>query len=424
MLQRIDFDDIDRTITEANAGRSEPEAIAELCRYYASRPPGLQHLEHLDPFSSAYRTGILQALALATGRPQYDPERDEAANYLPDSGPYLPSIYQTGESTWLGEFLQAYGGVLKALDVRRGARILEYGAGEGFMAVQLARLGCDVTVVDIEQRYLKIISSEAKALGASVRGIQGQFGDGPPDLKFDAILFFEAFHHALDHLDLLKQLRARLAANGRVFFAGEPIIEAGSYWEPTLPYPWGPRLDALSLRAMRAYGWCELGFSLGYFIEALMRAGFVVRFRPCADTARGSAYIAQIHQETIALGDAILIEAVGRPNDWHAPEGGHRWSASEEAVLPLDQTPGWRSISVQLANWVPSTKRIELRAGTESTSVTLRPGKTATVRLRLRDAPPRLVVSCELTRLDRFGPSEDLRALGVAVQSVTYHAEE
>jgi 2-polyprenyl-3-methyl-5-hydroxy-6-metoxy-1,4-benzoquinol methylase len=164
-------------------------------------------------------------LALITLRPDYPPLRDEAANYEN----YLPSIYQSGESAWLGEFLQAYGGVLKALDLRRGARVLEYGAGEGHIAVQLARMGCGLTVDDIERRYLDIVKAEAAALHTSVAALHGQFGDGPDGATSDAILFFEAFHHALDHLGLLPRLRDRLAPNGRVVFASEPIMEAADY---------------------------------------------------------------------------------------------------------------------------------------------------------------------------------------------------
>jgi 2-polyprenyl-3-methyl-5-hydroxy-6-metoxy-1,4-benzoquinol methylase len=424
MLTRIRFDDIDQTIASANAGRSEVEAVAELSRHFASLPENLDYLEHLDPFSQAYRDGVLEVLALITRRSGYDPERDEAANYLPASTKgYLPSIYQHGDSTWLGEFLQAFGSVLKALDLRRGARVLEYGAGEGLISVQLARMGCDVTVVDIEHRYLEIVKNEAESLHTSVTTLRGQFGDGPDDAKFDAILFFEAFHHALDHLSLLTRLRNRLAPNGRVVFAGEPIMEPGGYWTPTLPYPWGPRLDALSLRAMRTYGWCELGYSRDYFVEALMHAGFAVRFRPCAATARGAAYIAQVHDGAIEVGEPILIEAYGRSGEWHNPEGTHRWTAAEEVVLPLDRTPGWVAISIRLANWLPVAKRVSATAGDASKTVEIEAGGNVELILQLRDTPAHLLLRCELTRLDQFGPTADDRSFGVAVQRLTYHSE-
>jgi 2-polyprenyl-3-methyl-5-hydroxy-6-metoxy-1,4-benzoquinol methylase len=420
MLTRIPFDDIDRTIALANAGRSEPEAVAELCHYFTSTPTGLEYLERLDPFSPEYRAGILQVLALITLRPDYDPARDEAANYLPEAGTnYLPSIYQSGDSTWLGEFLQAFGGVLKALDLRRGARVLEYGAGEGAIAVQLARMGCDVTVVDIERRYLDIVKAEAASLHTSVTTLHGQFGDGPDGATFDAILFFEAFHHALDHLGLLARLRDRLAPNGHVVFAGEPIMEPGSYWAPTLPYAWGPRLDALSLRAMRSYGWCELGYSRDYFVEALMRAGFVVHFRPCAGTSRGAAYIARAHNGVVEIGEPILIGVHGRSDEWHAPEGAHRWTAAEEAVLPLDRTSGWTAISIRLANWLPVAKQVSVAAGRESKTVLIEPNDFVEVTLPLRDTPPHLRLCCALTRLEA---SADTRAFGVAVQRLRYQS--
>ena len=420
MLTRVRFEDIDRTITAANAGRSEPEAIAELCRYFTSLPAGFEYLERLDPFSPAYYAGVRQVLALITLRPDYEPARDEAANYLPLAPTnYLPSIYQSGSSAWLGEFLQAFGGVLKALDLHRDARVLEYGAGEGMIAVQLARLGCDVTVVDIERRYLAIVEAEAASLHTSVTTLHGQFGDGPDNAAFDAILFFEAFHHALDHLGLLDRLRDRLAPGGRIVFAGEPIVETGGYWAPTLPYAWGPRLDALSLRAMRSYGWCELGYSRDYFVEALMRAGFVVRFRPCADTARGAAYIAQTHNGVVEIGEPILIGAHGRSDEWHVPERTHRWTAATEAVLPLDRTSGWTAISIRLANWLPVTKQVSVTAGRESKTALIQPGETVEMMLPLRDTPPRLLLQCELTQLDS---SVDARAFGVAVQRVTYRS--
>jgi SAM-dependent methyltransferase len=308
--------------------------------------------------------------------------------------------------------------VLKALDLRRGANVLEYGAGEGQIALHLARMGCNVTVVDIERRCLEIIASEAKSLGTSVATVHGGFGDGPDGVQFEAILFFEAFHHALDHFDVLERMRDRLAPGGRIVFAGEPILEPDSYWLPTLPYPWGPRLDALSLRAMRTYGWCELGFARDYFVEALLRAGFVTRFRASADTARGSAYIAQANDGVIEMGEPVLIEATGRPGEWHAPEGAHRWTAAEEAILPLDQSTRWTAVSLRLINHLPLGKTVWAIAGSESNEVMIRPGETVELTLPLRNTPPRLVLRCELTRLDQH--AADQRSFGIAVQRVTY----
>ena len=49
--------------------------------------------------------------------------------------------------------------------------------------------------------------------------------------RFDAIVFYECFHHCIDHPQLLLILRERLTAGGVIIFAGETINEI-------LPYAW------------------------------------------------------------------------------------------------------------------------------------------------------------------------------------------
>jgi hypothetical protein len=54
--------------------------------------------------------------------------------------------------------------------------------------------------------------------------------------------------------------------DGVVLFAAEPVQR--------LDYPWGPRLDGLSVWSSRTYGWLELGFDMQYFDAALARTGW------------------------------------------------------------------------------------------------------------------------------------------------------
>jgi hypothetical protein len=51
-----------------------------------------------------------------------------------------------------------------------------------------------------------------------------------------------------------------------VLFASEPIQK--------LDYPWGPRLDGLSVWWSRTHGWLELGFDNAYFDLALAHSGW------------------------------------------------------------------------------------------------------------------------------------------------------
>lgn len=269
-----------------------------------------------------------------TNRPGYDPAKHELAPYLEEqvaAETVLPSMYRYGDGTMLGEMLQAIGATIKALDVRSGQSVLEYGAGDGAICLNLARMGCRVTAVDIENRYLKLIQAQALALGTSVHTINAPFGSAEPDYLYDRILFFEAFHHALAHQELLRSLRRQLAPGGFIVFAGEPILPIGSYFRPTLPYAWGPRLDGLSVRAMRSYGWCELGFTREYFVDLLMRSGFAVTYRPDPSTERGSAYVAIRTGRIVDFGGPHLLETTHIPDCWHPGEG--RFAGADPGLL-------------------------------------------------------------------------------------------
>ena len=87
-----------------------------------------------------------------------------------------------------------------------------------------------------------------------------------PERRFDAAVFFESFHHCSDHLVMLRRLHDIVRPGGVVLFAAEPVQR--------LDYPWGPRLDGLSVWSSRTHGWLELGFDIQYFERALTRTGW------------------------------------------------------------------------------------------------------------------------------------------------------
>jgi ubiquinone/menaquinone biosynthesis C-methylase UbiE len=153
-------------------------------------------------------------------------------------------------------------------------QVIEYGCGDAEILLHLARLGCDVTVVDIEQTYLDVVKEKAARLKVDLTAICGSFSmpnDLPP---FDRAFFYQSFHHSLDHQDLLHRMHRILTPDGFIVFGPEPVIEIDGPWQHVVPYPWGPRLDGLSLRAMRNYGWMELGFQEPYFKALLERTGW------------------------------------------------------------------------------------------------------------------------------------------------------
>lgn len=216
----------------------ESDRIQALCEIYFVPEERITGRNSLDPFSPEYWGKVVEQVLEITERGVYDPTQSERTPHLEPIAdcPILPDAYRSGDSVWLGEMVQSYGGVLKALGARRGQSVLEYGPGYGQIALHLARLGCAVTVVDVEQRYLDRIQAQAADLHVRINTIQALFRTAEPSKTYDRILFYEAFHHALDHHDLLRTLRGQLAPSGSIVFAGEPILEVGNYYRPTLPY--------------------------------------------------------------------------------------------------------------------------------------------------------------------------------------------
>ena len=130
----------------------------------------------------------------------------------------------------------------------------------------LATMGVDVTVVEIGEDFVEFLQRQTRHLD-NVTIVHGDMLTFEADEPFDAALFFESFHHCADHQQMLRRLHDIVAPSGQVMFAAEPI--------DNFPFPWGLRLDGMSLWSTRRYGWLELGFETRYFVEALARNGWL-----------------------------------------------------------------------------------------------------------------------------------------------------
>ena len=277
----------------ASGGVDSP-TYARLCATMLEVPEAAALLG-LDPFSPAYRRAAEDVYNLLRGRgPGYDPLRDEASSLA------MPANLWTQLTPWsfrdpafVAEFFFSWGHILHALEIgaEAGLSVLEYGPGSGQLLLFLARLGVAVFGVDIDQASLDVVAAQAQRMELDVRLEQAPFGGGFEGRTFDRILFFEAFHHAIDFLDLIPRLRDRLAPGGRLVFAGEPVTDQPI---PSIPYAWGPRLDALSVFCIRHHGWMELGFREDFFLEVLTRSGLDVTVKAFPGCGRAKAYVAQV----------------------------------------------------------------------------------------------------------------------------------
>ena len=277
----ISFNKIDDMINKTNKIPDEIDRIKALCEVFV-KIPNLEVLGE-DPFSNQYRKGVEKIWKKITKKDDYDAKINEKSPFIENSeNAFLPSIYTYGDSNFLGQFFAAFGAILKVLNVKRNDSVLEYGPGDGQISIALTRMGCKVSVVDIEERYLQAIKSQCNSLNVTIEALEGQFGDNFEDgRKYDRILFFEAFHHSLDHQKIMAKFKEILKSGGFVVFAGEPIVDPHGPWSAAVPFAWGPRLDGLSIRAMRTLGWCELGFQRPYFIEMLLQNGYNVEYIDC-----------------------------------------------------------------------------------------------------------------------------------------------
>ncbi len=195
--------------------------------------------------------------------------------------------YCTDNAKVIGDQLIAVGSLIRSMNLSAGARVLEMGVGWGNTALQLGLSGYDCTVLDIEPKYLEIVKRRFEKEGLKVNSIQGDFFEiEKVEERFDAIVFFECFHHCDDHSRLLDVAISKLAEGGKLVFAGEPISKL-------FPYAWGLNPTGQGIWTIAHHGWLELCFREDYFIQMLRSRGLHISTYPCPQTAAGRVYIAE-----------------------------------------------------------------------------------------------------------------------------------
>ena len=237
-----------------------------------------------DPYSEEYRRAVFELYEWLHGKP-YDPGNEftlfELARYIDVPFPYATQSGQT-----VGDHLIAIGHLIRTLNLPPNSRVLEFGPGWGNTTLALAQMGHEVTAIDIGENFIDLINARAARLNTHVEAIVGDFSVIQElDRTYDAVLFFECFHHCADHLELLAGLDRVTADGGQVMFAGEPI-------DRLRKDPWGLRLDGESLWAIRKNGWLELGFRRSYFLQTLTRYGWRAKRVNCAATNSGEIFVA------------------------------------------------------------------------------------------------------------------------------------
>lgn len=125
--------------------------------------------------------------------------------------------------------LWRFGLLVAALRLRPGSRVLDFGCGTGWTSTLLARMGLDVTGMDVAPAALELAREAARRDLAHVADARLRFeayGGGAidtPDAHFDAVLVFDAFHHLPNPRQLLGEFHRVLGPHGQFAF-GEPGV--------------------------------------------------------------------------------------------------------------------------------------------------------------------------------------------------------
>lgn len=243
----------------------------------------------VDPYSSEYRKKQFGLYKYLTGKTYAI--TNEITNFNIDSASVKPFPFYTRSSSTVGNHLIAIGHLIRTMKIPAGSTILEFGPGWGNTTVFLARMGFRVTAVDIEKKFVDLIDRRCRQKSLDVEVIEGDFAYiDNAERTWDAVLFFECFHHCSDHQSLIAGLENVISPGGKVFFAAEPITD-------DFPIPWGFRLDGESLWAIRRNGWCELGFQESYFREIMNMHGWDLTKNVCSETPWGTIFVASRQNE-------------------------------------------------------------------------------------------------------------------------------
>lgn len=228
----------------------------------------------LDPYSPEYREYVEAMYEHLHGK-EYDTAH-EVTPFDHEHALQRPFPYMTNSVGTVGDHLMALGHLLTHLrGLPPGSRVLDCGAGWGNTTMSMAKAGLNVTAIDIDDNFIRLLTERAELESCDVRILKGDFAQVMTGLAdagetFDAIVFFESFHHGTNAAEILTAVDRLLTKDGRLILSSEPISEG-------FPVPWGLRMDGESLWAIRRNGWMELGYQTNFFVELLRRHGFVTR---------------------------------------------------------------------------------------------------------------------------------------------------
>ena len=382
------------------------DKMREVFQGFKMNPPG--DLPS-DPYSPEYSERQFELYRVISGRESYEID-NEQSNFSVDANRPFP--YYTESPETVGHQLMGVGFIIRTLGLAPGSSILELGAGWGNTTIALARMGYKVTAIDIDPTFVGLIGERAEKFSLPVDARCGTYLEiDQLDTAFDAVLFYESFHHCSDHRLLLGKLPKVLHPGGKVFFAAEPI-------DDSFPAPWGLRLDGESLWAIRRNGWLELGFQESYFVRTLHQLGWVSRKHVSPATHLAVIFEASRANRVYSMSTFDL--APDEDVTWaiaDQPGTGQRFSGASSRIS-LERVNDCKEVVVDAVNSSPRRLPFSVQHGQNTVRGIAEPHSDMTIQVPYDPAATQLLINTETWRPSELMGTADTREIGLGIRSI------
>jgi 2-polyprenyl-3-methyl-5-hydroxy-6-metoxy-1,4-benzoquinol methylase len=225
-----------------------------------------------DPLSNTYLNQQMVLYEEITGHKYLDVRDEFTPSVVASSLLNAPNAYNHPDPSEYAKHCIAISLLVQKLKLPRGARILELGSGWGFCQEFLSQCGFETVGIDANADFVATSNARLERLGFGTRTIFSTFDELSVSKvgQFDAVIAYEAFHHAVDAFSVLKRAVACLRPSGVFALAAEPFNDFYSTW--------GLRLDCYSIYCTRKFGWFESGWSVQYMADLFGRCGLEAQF--------------------------------------------------------------------------------------------------------------------------------------------------
>lgn len=169
---------------------------------------------------------------------------------------------------------------------RAGDRILDVGGGPGRYAHALAKLGCDVTLIDLSPENARFAREKADELGVRVTSLDGDArrADEIVDGEFDHVLLMGPLYHLQDESDRAQAVRAclrRLKPGGTIWVSFILMFAGMIYMMKFMPesiLDESVLIKECKQAVLDAESYAGLGFTNVFYIDQRAVEPFMAQF--------------------------------------------------------------------------------------------------------------------------------------------------